>query len=339
MGFPVFLALCSILTMNANGEVVSTGDASLQKSRPPVRETKAKAEASGAAPSASAPHAFSPQLPAAVVQPYVSPVYHNGAGETGVKWDSGISSETKKFDTDGEGLCGQGQDLWAAVSRVMSENVIPTHKGYNLGAVGWPKLTGGALKCDFAPGKQSMCTSATAAVLCQHFSDLMRAKAIQLTPEQIAFLNGIQVKAAINGNSFSVAKLIQHLGGQSIFSGQNGGVAAVLAQAQTGDILRIDRNNGTGHSTIFKELNGSQFCYWASNTATKGVGVQCEYLGAISQAVVSRFPSDLEDLGSRIDSMRKSLVGFTSAQANTLGPQSVSWAGTLDCPAEKSASR
>ncbi|MGZ3723835.1 MAG: hypothetical protein ACXVA9_12920, partial [Bdellovibrionales bacterium] len=111
-----------------------------------------------------------------------------------------------------------------------------------------------------------------------------------------------------------------------------GGVRAVLNKAQTGDIVRFDRKNGTGHSAIFKEQNETQFCYWTSNGGTRGVGVQCEYIGPVAQMVISRFPDDVENLGSRLDTMRTTLLGFDSTQANSIGPESVSWASDLDCP-------
>jgi hypothetical protein len=218
----------------------------------------------------------------------------------------------------------------------MSDNVIPPHKGYNLMAHGWPRIEGSQsqISCDFGPHKQSMCTSATAAAFCQHFVDLIREDHVQLSPQQIRFLNGPQVRAALNGNTFSVAKLIQSLGGASIYSARSGGVRAVLEKAKTGDIVRFDRNNGTGHSAIYKDQDGIQFCYWTSNTRTGGVGVQCEFIGIVSEMVISRFPSDTENLGSHIDEAQKTLIGFSSNQANTLGPDAVSWAADLDCPNE-----
>jgi hypothetical protein len=96
--------------------------------------------------------------------------------------------------------------------------------------------------------------------------------------------------------------------------------------------VRFDRKNGTGHSAIFKEQNATQFCYWTSNTATHGVGVQCEYIGPVAQMVISRFPDDVENLGTRLDAMRTSLLGWGSTQANSVGPESVAWVSDLDCP-------
>jgi hypothetical protein len=353
MGLRLISMITAMLTVTANaGEFAGVGGsvpppAPRPTYAPPTSQTgSATAPFTHAAPT-SFSNSGSPWVPAPPpTQAYVQPSYTNGAGPTGVKWASGgspgSSADTKKFDSVGAGHCGEGQNIWAAVATVMSENVIPSRKGYDLMASAWPKMSGSqaSLKCDFGPNKQSMCTSATAAALCQHFVNLVRENHIQLSAEQIRFLNGPAVKAAINGNTFSVAKLIQHLGGASLYSARSGGVRAVLDKAQTGDILRFDRSNGTGHSAIFKELTATQFCYWTSNTGTRGVGVQCEYLGAISQMVISRFPEDVENLGPRLDEMKTALLGFTSAQANVLGPESVTWASDLDCPSgDKPADR
>jgi hypothetical protein len=79
-----------------------------------------------------------------------------------------------------------------------------------------------------------------------------------------------------------------------------------------------------------------QFCYWTSNTATRGVGVQCEYIGKVSEMVISRFPGDMENLGTHLDEARTALMGFSSTQANSIGPDSVAWASDLDCPSDDS---
>lgn len=329
---PLVFAL--LLTVNA--EVISSGDAPPSKTQTSSkrRTQKARPNAPGESqtPDPSKISTYSPQA-------FVPPSYKNGAGETGVKWDSGtptVKSPPQNFEAPDAGKCGIGQDLWGAARKVMSETVIPQHRGYNLMAPAWPHLVssagdGGSFHCEFGGNKQSMCTSATAAALCQHFSDLLRSKAITLTPAQIRFLNSSAVKAAVNGNTFSIAKLIQGLGGRSMFSGASGGVKAVLKQARTGDLLRFDRNNGTGHSTIFKDADDVQFCYWSSNTATMGVGVQCEYIGVISQVVVSRFPGDLNDFGAKVDNLQRTFAGFSASVANTMGTQGLSWASQLDC--------
>jgi hypothetical protein len=270
--------------------------------------------------------------------------FTNGAGPTGNNWNSGTPSGSPgstgargiPFDMVGAGLCGQGQDIWSSAKAVMDEGVIPPNQGYNINAPNWPKLTGTApnqLRCDFSPGKQSMCTSATAAAICQHFASLSNSGKMQLTAAQVAFLNGPQVKAAINGNTFSVAYLFQHLGGSSLH-GKGANIREVLAQAKTGDVLRIDRTSGTGHSTIFKEIKGDQFCYWTSNTGTNGAGVQCENISSLSQVVVSRFPADVAAVPARIDQMVSGMHALNSTSANAMQASSIRWATALDCKRE-----
>lgn len=94
----------------------------------------------------------------------------NGAGPTGSNWNSGTptggSGSTGArgipFDLNGSGQCGASQDLWRAAGAVMNEGVIPPGQGYNINAPNWPKMVGTApnqLRCEFSPGKTSMCTS------------------------------------------------------------------------------------------------------------------------------------------------------------------------------------
>jgi hypothetical protein len=268
--------------------------------------------------------------------------FMNGAGPTGTNWDSGTPGSSGQgtgatpgeFDLKGAGECGPAQDMWRAAGAVMSEGVIPSGQGYNINAPNWPKLVGSSnsLRCEFSPGKQSMCTSATAAAFCQHIADLSNSGQLNLTSRQIAFLNGPQVKAAINGNTYSVAYLFQQLGGASM-QGTGGNIQSVLSQARTGDVLRIDRSNGTGHSTIFKEIKGNQFCYWTSNKSTNGVGVQCENISSLTHVAVSRFPSDIQNLPARIDQMSSptSMGTFNHVRANKMGAGEVKWASSLEC--------
>jgi hypothetical protein len=258
--------------------------------------------------------------------------FSNGAGPTGTNWYSGDQSTGATpgtFDMNGSGMCGDGQDMWKAVGNVMQKGVLPPNQSYNINAPNWAKISPAGDSCNFGPGKASMCTSATAAAFCQHISDLT-AKGLRLTPQQIEFLNGPQVKALINGNTFSMAYLYQYLGGASLH-GSGGNIQSVLAQAKTGDVLKIDRTNKTGHSTIFKEVKGNQVCYWSSNTATRGTGVQCENISSLTNAVISRFPSDLGAIPGRIDQMRSSIAGINASQANAMKAGQVKWAAKLEC--------
>lgn len=62
-----------------------------------------------------------------------------------------------------------------------------------------------------------------------------------------------------------------------------------------GDIVQINRSNGSGHSTVFagylKSSTGQTtgVCYWSSNRGTNGYGKQCESLQRINNMIVARF--------------------------------------------------
>lgn len=287
-----------------------------------------------------------PKVPAPpVVRSKKPSIFKNGAGLTGNNWSTGVaagrpdSTGVRKghFDLEGAGQCGEGQNLWEAAAAVMSKKVIPQNKGYDLLAPGWPRIVGSGdqVQCLFGAGKLSMCTSATAAAICQHFADMSNSGALKLTPAQLQFLNGPQVKAAINGNSYSLAFLIQHLGGASIV-GKGSKIYEILTQAKTGDLLRLDRKNETGHSTIFQKVvpSTNQVCYWSSNTLTDGTGVQCENISALATVVISRFPGDLETLPAKIDKMSGpwAMGNFSVRRANKMKESEVHWASKLDCP-------
>lgn len=295
-----------------------------------------------------------PQAAPAVPKPALprgNRTFKNGAGPTGNNWSSGVDNgkpgstgaRRGEFTSEGAGQCGPGQDLWEAAGKVMSAKVIPQNKNYDLMAPGWARIAGfgTSLSCEFGSGKVSMCTSATAAAICQHFADLAGTGSLTLTPQQIKFLNGPQVKAAVNGNTYSIAFLIQHLGGASI-KGKGSDIFPVLSKAKIGDLLRIDRHNGTGHSTIFQKLEPSsnQFCYWSSNTLTEGTGVQCENISSLSEVVVSRFPADLGALPGKIDKATGpwGMGKLTARRANSMKESEVRWATSLECPAGVSAS-
>jgi hypothetical protein len=291
-------------------------------------------------PSQASPQASSPQAPKGPAEnsPGAKAPFSNGAGPTGTNYNSGDQSTGAtrggEWNSEGANQCGEGQNMWRAVGNVLKNNVLPPGQGYHINAPNWAKLDASGTACNFGPGKLSMCTSATAAAFCQHFADLVNMGQLRLTPDQINFLNGPQVKAAINGNTYSMALLFQQLGGSSM-DGSGANIENVLKQAKTGDVLKIDRNNKTGHSTIFQKLSadGKQFCYWTSNTGTNGAGIQCENISALSRAVVSRFPSDLGNIPGRIDKMRTTppMSNLTAAQANAATANGIQFAQTLKC--------
>jgi hypothetical protein len=247
--------------------------------------------------------------------------------------------------------CGplqSGLSCWASATNVKSDGIIADGGGYSLNAASWPRICPGqngnlevifGSDCNDKNGsKKSMCTSATAAAFSNHIATLVNSKKLDLTPEQISFLNGPQVRNAMNGNTYSVAHLMNYLGGQSVYGKNSSDIADALKQARPGDIMKFDRANGTGHSTIFKEIQGDKVCYWTSNRGTEGVGVQCEKISSLISIAVTRFPTDLDKFKERIDQVRndkQTRDEFKQAFASPTSAHSVNditWAESLDCP-------
>lgn len=238
--------------------------------------------------------------------------------------------------------------MWSAAESVMKEGIIPPKSGYSLNARGWPELVkkDGKLTVNFGPGKQSMCTSASATVFMKHIADLQNAGAFQLSDEQLAYLNRSwrngskaddqQVKNALNGDTNSTAMLYQYLGGESVYGYKNGRSQAqileALRQAKPGDSIKFDRAVG-GHSATFKQLSGDQFCYFTSNMNTGGVSdSRCEPISALRSIVVSRFPKDVCSLPGKIDAMMRdakisSVLGYNERKGveNSIPPNWIRW--------------
>lgn len=194
-----------------------------------------------------------------------------------------------------------GVSLWSSALNVVSDSVIPQGGGYNMGAGGWPKISSDGSDVEFEPGSQSMCTSATASAFAQYIADLNGQ--VDFTPEQIKYINGPIFREAFNGNTYSVAYLNQQLGGKNAIGTGAAGVKSALLKAKPGDIMKFDRSNGTGHSTIFQEIRGDKVCYWSSNRGTKGPGTQCESMTKFTNVAVSRLPP-AKDLPKALDRMR-----------------------------------
>lgn len=224
------------------------------------------------------------------------------AGKSGATPAATSSAMTPSSLPSG-GACGPGLtsgSCWQAACSVSGEGIIPEGAGYDLGSAAWPKLNDGGKEVVF-PGRKSMCTSATATAFLKHISDLVNAGKLTLTPAQIGFLNGPTVHELLNGNTYSFALLNQYLGGQNVAATTPEQIRAKLAEAQAGDVLKFDRTSGTGHSTIFKEVRGDQFCYWSSQTSqTNGVGERCEPISKLKGLAISRLP-DASVLAQKID--------------------------------------
>jgi hypothetical protein len=273
----------------------------------------------------------------------------SGAG-TPAKIPKDADHDTYPYDSEGSegatigdmsaptaGQCGSAQNLWEAAGNVTKENVIPAGSGYNMGAPNWPKLvkSGERFEVDFGPGKQSMCTSATAAAFYQHLADLANRGELQLDTRELNFLNTSRVAHnAFNGNTYSAALFYSYLGGRSIVGTRGAGdIRSKLEQAKPGDILKFDRVSGTGHSTVFKGIEGDKFCYWSSNTRTRGPGVQCESISSLVDVSISRFPADPDKIPERLDAMmnNNNLKSLLASGNGSIPAAKVGFVDELEC--------
>ena len=231
--------------------------------------------------------------------------------------------------------------MYTSAISVMKDRIIPSGAGYNIGSANWPKISsdGGQASVNFGGGnKTSMCTSATATAFLKHIADLVNSGQLKLNDKQLQFLNGSAVRNALNGDTNSVAVLYNYLGGKSMQADSISSIRKVLSQAKKGDVLKIDRFNKTGHSTIFKGMRGNQFCYWTSNTATGGTGERCESISELQDVVVSRFPANLSDIPVGIDNMMKSgnLASLLRSSTTHVSNKNIQWASSLDCDSPRS---
>jgi hypothetical protein len=216
--------------------------------------------------------------------------------------------------------------MWKSTLGVVNDQVIPAGRGYSMGAANTAKLSPSGQEVNFGPGQASHCSSATGTAFLKYIADLVKSGQLHLSSAQINFLNSQGVQEAFLGTTYSMAYLIQRMGGQSMWS-KLSGINEVLRQAKPGDILKFDRTGGTGHSTVFQEVRGDKVCYWSSNKRTKGPGLQCEPISRLANVVVSRMPA-AQDIPGAIDKMIAS-GGLKGAYKPD--PADMKWAHSLDC--------
>ncbi len=235
---------------------------------------------------------------------------------------------------------GTGTDLYASALSVMSEGVIPPGTRYNIGSPNWPKIrtAGGKLAVDFGGrNKECMCTSGVATAIAKHFADLSNTGKLKLEAKHVEVLNSMTFHHAINGQFASTAGLFKELGGTAIKSGGGLGMNGVFAQAKRGDIMVIDRKNGSGHSTIFNEVRGGKACYWSCNQGSpKGPSERCESISSFSHIGITRFPQDLAGLPARLEALGSDRA-LTQAfrRSNSYPTRSVAWDSTLATPGNR----
>lgn len=236
-----------------------------------------------------------------------------------------------------------GPSMWKAVQEVMSEGIIPPNGNYNIRFKHWPKIVreGTKLNVEYGrPGdKVSMCSSAAATAFMKYLTDLVNANLLYLSDDQINYINDRSDKApfinGLNGNSYSIALLNQALGGTNISNpkyGDRDQLLQVLKQAKPGDIMQVDRRNKSGHATIFKEVKGNEFCYWASNKKTHGVSERCESINVLSYLTVSRPARQPCKMTGKLQNMMKDkvLAARLDSSDKEIAPNWIIWDRRLE---------
>lgn len=196
-----------------------------------------------------------------------------------------------------------GNDLSAlswGVTKALSDGEIGRGNGYTLrSSVGWAKLgEDGSISIN---NKRSHCTSATHAHFLKMMGELHKSGHIRLNEQSRQALNSSLFRDAWNSNGYGNGKLMELLGGQNFTD---------RASAKKGDFMKMDRSNGSGHTTIFSHFEGNKVCYWSSNSSTRGVGTKCESLSG-KTLTFSRI-TDLQGLQAGLNNLNNELNGDRS---------------------------
>lgn len=217
----------------------------------------------------------------------------SGSSASNLDYVSSLASQGRMEESS---ACGSKDgNMWTAAMEVTEKKVIPERGGYDIkNASGRPKLrtSGGKVVVEFSPGTASHCSSATYTAFAQYCADLINSGAIDNPSALINYVNSPGIDSAFLGNTYSVAFINQQLGGYNMLGTKSkGNIADVLKQAKPGDILKFDRSNGTGHSTVFQKFDGTNVCFWSSNKGTSGPGIKCENVSNFVDCAVSRMPT------------------------------------------------
>lgn len=208
-------------------------------------------------------------------------------------------SMSQPEDNQPEASKASGDDLaalsWSA-TKVVQNDVIGTSRGYTLTApVGWAKISQDG-SIELAGSNRSHCTSATHAHFLTMIGELSKKGLIKLNSSSVEALNSSLFRDAWNSNGYANGKIMEVLGGQS-FTDKN--------LVKKGDFMKMDRRNGSGHTTIFSHFEGKKVCYWSSNKSTRGPGVKCESMSG-KNMVFSRI-NDLKGLQAGLDNLMNEL--------------------------------
>ena len=154
----------------------------------------------------------------------------------------------------------------------------------------------------------------------------------------IATLNGPIITNALYGDTFAYAMLNTALGGHNMVAKNTGQIASVLRHARPGDILKFDRKNKLGHQTVFKSFENGEVCFWSSNQVNRngssGVGINCERIDTLDNVVISRFPTDLQSLPSRLEKIKSNsgMARFFKTANVHIEIDDVQTSASLECP-------
>lgn len=148
------------------------------------------------------------------------------------------------------------------------------------------------LENDVIDCTHSMCTSASFLALAAHAKKLRTARRIsQATFEELTTFGGRAYQ--ILNTAAEPNRLVERYGlgtgsiqrGRSI--GSNGNVP------KDGDFIQMWRNNGSGHSAIFRGFvdsngdgNNNLICYWSSQQSTNGYGTRCENISSMDRLLI-----------------------------------------------------
>ncbi len=176
-----------------------------------------------------------------------------------------FGNPTNDFRTARPGVVSQGDvsGLMLASARSLEKNEIGKGNGYTLTrSVGWAKLDANG-NIDIRGSKRSHCTSATHAAFLKTLGQLGKQGKIRIDKPAREALNSSLFRDVWNSNGYGPAKVMELLGGQNFKD---------PVQARAGDIVKIDRANGTGHMVILSSIKDGKICYWSSNRGTQGLG-------------------------------------------------------------------
>lgn len=217
-------------------------------------------------------------------------------GRTGYVWTKYLRADRATTPSPTPRTPANLSQLMLTTAKSLETDEIGRGRGFTLTkSVGWAKLERDG-EINVQGSKRSHCTSATHAALLKTLGELHKQGRIDISEHARKALNSGLFRDVWNSNGYGPAKVIELLGGQNFRD---------INEAKPGDIVKIDRANGTGHMVLFSRKDGDKICYWSSNRRTKGLGENCEAIGR-SKFVFSRF-TDMGKLQAGLNNLDSNL--------------------------------